>query len=53
MHINVCSGDSKYKCYVCGKKFDDDVTCSDHIKTAQANYFVKIVKWNSDIGKCY
>ena len=30
IHINVCTGESKYKCYVCGKQFDDDISCNSH-----------------------
>ena len=50
IHINVCSGESKYRCYVCGKKFNDDVTCSDHIKNCTGkllckNYEMKFRHW--------
>ena len=41
IHINVCSGESQYTCYVCGKKFDDDVTCSDHIKNCTGKLLCK------------
>ena len=41
IHISVCTGESKYKCHVCGRKFHDEVTCSEHIKNCTGKLVCK------------
>ena len=37
IHISVCTGESKYKCYVCGRKFMMKLLAVSILKTALEN----------------
>ena len=41
IHSSVCTGESKYKCYVCSGKFHDEVPCSEHIKNCTGKLVCK------------